>query len=128
MLLFAIDFLRNFIGEVMPWKVGLVLLFLNQWIQFTVYILICRFFIKAASNLVGKERVKRWKAFSFYFMSAVYIFLAVYAVMLIEPDWFFPERKTKAPCKTNEFWIQDALLLSVLLGFLYAAKVISDAI
>jgi hypothetical protein len=41
MALFIIDFIRNFVGDVMPWKVTAVLLYLNQVLQFTVYVLIC---------------------------------------------------------------------------------------
>jgi len=60
-VLYSIDFVRNFVGDIMPWNVSLWLLYLEQLTMFAVATLICYFFITAASKLVGKNRVKRWE-------------------------------------------------------------------
>ena len=59
--IYVIEFIRNFIGTVMPWHLSMALLITEQILQITVYILLCQFFVKAASQLVGKERVNKWK-------------------------------------------------------------------
>lgn len=106
-VLFVIDFFRNFVGEIMPWKLGLTLLFFNQIIQFTVYVLICQFFLKAASKLVGKNRVRKWQTWLKYYMMGVYVFLFAYGAWLFKDDWFPNSKRDndKAPCHRNEFWI-----------------------
>ena len=68
--IFVIEFFRNFVGEIVPWPVMFVLGWIELLLQFTVYVLLCRFFIKAASKMVGKDRVKKWKKI----LSAVTVF------------------------------------------------------
>lgn len=121
--IYCVEFVRNFVGDIMPWKVSLTLLYLEQLAQFAVYVLICQFFITAASKLVGKKRVERWKRGLLGFVVAAYVLMAVQALLII-----LVNSNKDYLCHTNEFWIQDAIMLSVMLGFIYAAKVISDII
>ena len=117
-IIYCIEFVRNFLGDVMTWKVSLWLLYIEQLTMFAVAILICNFFITAASKLVGKDRVKRWEKGLLILMVVAYGLFIVEIIIIIETG------EKEYLCHTNEFWIQDALLLAVLLSFIYAAKVI----
>lgn len=56
--IYVIEFVRNFVGDIMPWQFSLVLLVIELLLQISVYILLCQFFIKASGKLVGKERTE----------------------------------------------------------------------
>jgi len=54
--------------------------------------------------------------------------LASYGLFIAEVIIIVSAGEKDYLCHTNEFWIYDALLLIVLLGFIYAAKIISNII
>jgi len=121
-IIYWIEFVRNFVGDVMYWVVSLWLLYLEQLTMFAVATLICYFFITAASKLVGKDRVKRWEK------GFLILMVVAYGMFIVEIIIILSNGEINYLCHTNEFWIQDALLLVVLLSFIYAAKVISNII
>jgi hypothetical protein len=125
-IIYCIEFVRNFVGDVMSWVVSLWLLYLEQLTMFAVATLICYFFITAASKLVGKDRVKRWEKGLLILMVVAYGMFIIEIIIIILSTYETGEKDYL--CHTNEFWIQDALLLVVLLSFIYAAKVISNII
>ena len=76
-IIYCIEFVRNFVGDIMSWPVSLWLLYLEQLSMFAVATLICHFFITAASKLVGKERVKRWEKGLKMIMVVAYVMFIV---------------------------------------------------
>jgi Mn2+/Fe2+ NRAMP family transporter len=83
----------------MPWNVSLWILYIEQLTQFAVIVLICYFFITAASKLVGKDRVKRWERGLFI------LILASYGLFIAEVIIIVSEGEKDYLCHTNEFWI-----------------------
>lgn len=130
MAIYLIEFVRNFFNDaVLPWHVSLFLLYIEQACQFIVFTLICYFFIHAASKLVGKERVQKWEQRLKLYLIVIAVVLFVFGLIIFTPllDSFFQD-KTSYGCKRDEFWIQDLILLLIILGFMYAANVITKAI
>lgn len=129
-LLYIVEFVRNFWSFSVHWKISLVLLYIEQICRLLVYVLICHYFLKAAANLVGKKIVKIWRKRLNIFLISVLFFLAGLLIFYLLNTFnvINPEQEQKEPCKTYEFMIQEALLLVIMIGFAYCGKVIEKII
>jgi NADH:ubiquinone oxidoreductase subunit 6 (subunit J) len=104
MVLYLIEFIRNMF-EGIPWKVSLLLLYIEQICRFLAYVGICSYFLKSAANLVGKKRVKKWRQFINIFIVVVMTFLmgllCSYIYHTINPQG----KNRPDACKSYEFII-----------------------
>lgn len=57
-----------------------------------------------------------------------YVLMVVWLILLYLDYKKENRENSDSLCHTSEFWFQDAVLLGVMLGFIYAAKVISNII
>lgn len=126
MILYVVEFIRNFF-ESIPWKLSLVLLYLEQICLLLIYVLICHFYIKAAARLIGKKRVKKWRKSINIFTIFILIFLAFMLGYYILRT-FEPSQNSKDACHTYEFMIQEIVLLLVIIGFSFACYIIEQII
>lgn len=129
-ILYIVEFARNFWSFGVHWKISLVLLYIEQICRLLVYVLICHYFLKAAANLVGKGIVKIWRKRLNIFLISVMFFLAGLLIFYLLNTFnvINPEKEQREPCKTYEFMIQEALLLIIMISFAYCAKVIEKII
>jgi hypothetical protein len=129
-VLYIIEFIRNFWSFNNGWKYSLALLYVEQISRLLVYVLICHYFLKAAANLVGKQTITTWRRRLNNFLYAVLAFLALLLIWYILNTFnvINKNKEQRKPCKTFEFMIQESLLLIIMIGFAYSGKVIEKQI
>ena len=126
-IIFSIEFFRNFMGNVIPWAFIFSLGWIELVLQFTVYVLLCHFFIKAASKLVGVDRVNKWNRILYAVTIFSYIALAGDGIEMIIVRFIRTDHSIYG-CKTPMYWTSDVIMLIVLSFFIYAAWQISAVI
>lgn len=101
-----------------PEKFDLFLLFIEQLVRFSIFVLVFMYFIKSSTSLIGKGKELEWRKRLDLFTEitgGIWIFFALasaYFIISAGPD-------SKAPCKNFLFLATEMMLMVLCIGFIF---------